>query len=361
MTNITVLVTNIYKCGGVQRVVSMLANNLVGTGKYKITILSMFKTADNPYFDLNEDIVVNNIYNEHFSLKRGYFKAVRGLKKFFDKNKTDILIFAGMGYGSIVRLAISRRQNIKLIGWEHQSFFFGKKFGLEWLGKRIAAAHMDAVVVLTKEDYKYYKDNLKNIKKIEQIYNPINEKVKSGNYKSNSQAIISCGGLVPQKGFDYAVDVARIVFAKHPNWQWHIYGDGIERSILENKINGYHLENNLILKGYCENIYDKYKDYAIYAMTSRHEGFPMVLLEAKANKLPIVSFNCKCGPSEIVKDSINGYLIPCFDVKKMSEKIINLIENKEKRIQLSNNSIVGDENLSISEIVEKWDRLIQSL
>ena len=360
MTKVTFLVTNIYKCGGVQRVVSIIANRLSSLNKYQISIISVFKTDNQPYFDLNDRIIVKNLYSEPFDVRKGFIKILKKLRRIINNDEIDVLIFSGMGYGSIVKLATLGNKNIKVIGWEHQSFSFGKKFGLEWIGKRLAAKYMDAIVVLTKDDYLSYKLGIKKINNIKQIYNPINGEVLAAGYNSYSKCIISCGSLVPQKGFDMAVDIAKKVFEKYPDWQWHNYGDGEDREIIESKILKNNLQDNFILKGYCENINDKYKDYSMYVMTSRHEGFPMVLIEAKANKLPIVSFDCKCGPNEIVNNNINGYLVSCFDNDEMSNKIIKLIENEEKRKTFSLNSSIGLEKLQIEKIIIEWDKLICS-
>jgi glycosyltransferase involved in cell wall biosynthesis len=361
MVKLTLLVTNMYSPGGVQRVVSLLANKLVEENKYDITILSMFKTADDPFFAINSKIKLKHIFYEPFNFKTGYFKAVGGIREYFKENDTDVLVFSGMGYGSIVYSALGNTKSLKIIGWEHQSFHYGKKFGLEWIGKRIASKKMDAVVVLTKEDYEYYDKGLNKIKKLVQIYNPaiIDNQVNS--YNSNVKKIISCGSLVPQKGFDYAIEVANIVFKQYPEWQWHIFGDGPERKVLEEKIAEYGLENNVILMGYSDNVYKKYREYSLYVMSSRHEGFPMVLIEAKSNNLPIISFECKCGPRELIIEGENGYLVPCFDVEKMANRIIKLIGNEEKMKEFSKKASDGLSNLAIDNIVQKWEQLFNEV
>lgn len=361
MTKVTFLVTNIYKCGGVQRVVSTIANKLSCLDKYEISIISVFKTDNKPYFSLNRNIIIRNLYNDPFSIKKGFIRILKRLRITLKAYEDEVLIFSGMGYGSLIKFATIGMKRIKIIGWEHQSFSFGKILGLEWIGKRIAAKYMDAIVVLTKYDYLSYMEGIKKIKCIKQIYNPIREENKELSYNISSKYIISCGALVSQKGFDIAVDVAKNVFERYPDWQWHIYGDGDQREIIENKIYENNLQNNFILKGYCKDINNKYGSYSMYVMTSRHEGFPMVLLEAKANKLPIVSFDCKCGPNEIINNDINGYLITCFDYDDMSKKIIDLIENKEKRNEFSINSSIGLEDLQIEKIINEWDKLISSI
>ena len=99
----------------------------------------------------------------------------------------------------------------------------------------------------------------------------------------------------------------------------------------------------------------------MFVLTSRFEGLGIVLLEAKANNLPVISFNCDCGPSEIVKNNVNGYLINCFNVKKMSEKIYELLTNKKNCIEFSNNSKLDMDKFEPNLIVNEWDTLIKEL
>ncbi len=361
MKNIVIMVTDIDKCGGVQRVVTMISNQLCNNEKYNIVILSVFKSGINPFFSLNRDIRVDYLFNEKFDIRTKFFKVIHGLRNYLKNNRTDILISAGIGYSSIIKIATWKHKNLKIIGWEHQNFFFGKKFGLEWVGKRVACKYFDAIVVLTKEDLKNYKKNIRHIKNIKQIYNPIENIDFNSIYEFKSKKIISCGGLVPQKGFDFAVDVAKEVFKEYPDWKWEIYGDGYLKESLCKKIKEYGLNHNLILKGYNSDILSKYKEYSMYVMTSRHEGFPMVLLEAQSNKLPIICFDCLCGPSEIVENNHNGYIIECFDTKKMATKIKELIQDTQKRIEFSNNTITNLEYLSIDVIIDEWECLLDNL
>lgn len=93
-------------------------------------------------------------------------------------------------------------------------------------------------------------------------------------------------------------------------------------------------------------------------MTSRYEGLPMVLLEAKANKLPIVSFDIDSGPSDIIRNNLDGYLIEPFDVEEMANKVNFLIESPEKRKIFSANSDVNLEKFSKKNIMNKWLNLI---
>lgn len=358
--NIVFLVSNIYKCGGVQRVVSILTNKLMDTDMFEISILSIFKTSSNPFFELNKNINVFNLFEEPFDVRLNYFKVVKEMRRFINSQDINIFIDCGIGLTPISSLALINNK-AKRIAWEHQSFFACRKFGFEWIGKQIAAKIYNCIVVLTKQDLEDYINNISKINRIEQIYNPIELKKTTINYDLKSKSIISCGSLVNIKGFDMLVDVAKIVFDKHPDWKWYIYGDGPEKDNLQDKINMYNIADKLLLKGYCNDIYKEYRHQAIYVMTSRREGLGMVLLEAQANGLPIVSFNCHCGPKEIVENNINGYLIECFNINEMAYKINELIENIDKRVEFSNNiNLIGSE-FNIDSIVKRWINILTKI
>ena len=106
---------------------------------------------------------------------------------------------------------------------------------------------------------------------------------------------------------------------------------------------------------------EKYKEYGMCVLTSYREGLPLVLLEAKINKLPIISFDIDTGPREIIKDGVNGFLIEPYDTRLMAIKINELLMNEKKRKSFSQNSVLGIEKFRLKEIILKWETLIDEL
>ena len=156
-------------------------------------------------------------------------------------------------------------------------------------------------------------------------------------------------------------EVANNVLKENKQWKWIILGDGEDKEKLQAKIKEYGLENRLILKGNVSNVEDYYKNSSLYVMTSRFEGLPMTLLEAKTYKLPIVSFNCLTGPSEIVKNNVNGLLINPENVEAMSNKINILLKDEKKLKEFSNNAQIDIEKFELKPIIEKWDNILLNL
>ena len=152
----------------------------------------------------------------------------------------------------------------------------------------------------------------------------------------------------------------RGVEQKNPEWQLHIYGSGEDKDMLLSKIEEYGLKNVTILPP-TSDIEDKLVEASLYVMTSRFEGLPMVLLEAMAVGLPLVSFDCKCGPRDVIEDGKNGYLIPDGDLLLMEERINSLLNDDEKLKEMSLYSKEAAMRFSHEKIMERWIELFQSV
>lgn len=176
-----------------------------------------------------------------------------------------------------------------------------------------------------------------------------------------AKKIISVGRLDWQKGYDMLIDVWRKVYAAHPDWQLHIYGNGPDQEFLEQKVNEHKLGGSLFIHPSQLSIYEKYLESSIYVMSSRYEGFGLVLVEAMACGLPCVSFDCPYGPADIIKNGEDGFLIENNHIGQMAEKINYLIENESERFRMGEQARENVRRFSKENIMKKWDRLFRSL
>lgn len=346
--------------GGIPRVVSVIANGLTERN-YQVSILSLTNENDgNGRYELREEIAVAYLFRGvSLNYRKDYQKIERKLKRFFQRNHYDDIIVAGMDFVPFFKGVRKLAQNTKMIAWEHSNFIIGKKFGMRWRGRRIACKKFDAVVVLTDQDLELYQKGIRKIRSgICRIYNPVYQGKLSSAYDKDSRILLSCGALIEQKGFDYALEVAALVFQKQPDWKWLIYGEGPERKKLETLISQKKLENHVFLKGYADNIDEIYQKSALFVLTSRYEGFCMVNLEAAQMGIPVVAFDFYCGPGEIIADGINGYLIENFDIREMAEKILYLIEHPQKRVRMSAECENSLEKFSLEKIMESWCSIV---
>ena len=353
------IVKNINIGGGISRVVSYICNEL--SKDMDITILSIEKdlTVNKRPYKLNECIKVDYLTEHVNNYRMEMLGLAKKIRFYLKHNRFDSVIVAGMDFVPLLILSIRylKKEGITTIAWEHANHKVGKRLGLKWIGRKMSSKLFDYIIVLTDRDKLFYQTKEKLKCQIKRIYDPYNSEISQEKYDINSKKIISCGMLIYQKGFDYAIQVAEIVLKRHPDWIWEVWGEGTERERLQKMMVEHHLENQFFLRGYSDNMFQKYSEYAFFVLSSRFEGFGMVILEALANNLPVVAFDCDAGPAEII-DNNNGYLVDCFNIEEMSSTIERLIEDDVKRKNLSAQAKCTLDRFSINLIVEQWREIL---
>lgn len=214
-------------------------------------------------------------------------------------------------------------------------------------------------MVLTKRDQSNYVRKFGCKSKIIQIYNPL--LITNDVYSDIQQKrILTIGRIEYQKGYDKLINIAKVIAGECKDWSWDIYGDGLEIEKLKERIAKEGLNNFIHLKGKSKAIDEIYSNYSIFALTSRYEGMPLVLLEAYAHHLPLISFDCDCGPSEIIRDCENGFLIPCYDECGYAIKLLELIKDEKLRTDFSNNCNLSVREFDLDYILNQWMELINA-
>lgn len=386
--------SNIFSSGGVQRVTTVLANELVKYNEVDILCTSDKHKPNYKLYDLNKSINVQINPNMHkkrltsklickslmiLNNKTGIFnksKCITILNKvyfpgniqknfleYLNSKKYEVIIAVEALYSMLIG-SIANELNAKTIGWQHNSYeaYFETKGRYCWNIDRMFKKNISMLnkcVVLTEHDKNKFKEKM-GIKSI-CIYNPLSftSKQKSN---FNNRNIISVGRLVQeQKGFDLLLDAYKIVSIKHPDWKLIIVGDGADKEKLENKILELKLTNNVEIRPFTTNISYYYLNASIFVSSSRWEGFGLVITEAMECGVPVVAF-ANSGPKEIINiNGINGVLVPTKNVKKLALEIINLIENGDKRRDISINAIERAQDFNIKRIAEKWKKVLELL
>ena len=353
---------NIEDMGGINRVVSGLCNEFCEN--YIVHVVSICDTGKEPYYSLNPEIKLYKIKNSPDKrIRKIIINSFKFLKKYLCDKKFDFVFMEGHYVPPIV-LPVKIFTKGKFVFCDHGALSNQIKDKKATFFRKLAAKFSDKVVVLTESTKKEYIETFKvHQEKITAIPNFIDENLikHRKNYDVDSKLILSSGRFTSEKGFDMIPDIAEKVFEKYPDWSWHIYGNGPKYDFVKEKIFEKNLSNKVILKGFADDMYKKYCNYAMFVLPSYREGFALVLLEAKVNGLPTVSFDCVSGPSEIINQNVDGYLIPCYNKEVMTQKICSLIENKKLRKNFSDNSLKDTDRFSKDIIIKMWGKIIENI
>ena len=348
--------------GGIGRVTSILGNELAQDERFDIHMLTLFQTDDEPAYELSSVISTDSLLVQRLSMKRAILHGgVRRLRRYLKHNQIDILVACGALFFPIAALA-SKRTTAKCICWEHSNTANRSDHALQSLSRRVGALLADRVVTLTQEDRDAYVSSYW-VKNVVHIYNPIDRALEEtqSEYQLRSTMILSAGRLTYQKNYEKLVEVAETVLPRNPQWTWHIFGEGSQRGSIQNMIDQRGLSSRVLLQGASQTLYQEYGKYAMLVLTSRWEGFPMVLLEASASGLPIVSFDVHTGPREIVVDGSTGFLIEAFDAPSMADAIQRLIDDPELRKRMSDAARARSARFNLDRVIRQWKDLCMEI
>lgn len=214
---------------------------------------------------------------------------------------------------------------------------------------------LDRFVVLSDEDAR----NWQELSNVEVIPNPLPQLYSQRSTLENKK-VVACGRYVYQKGFDILIEAWKKVSSMHPDWQLNIYGKG-EREPYQRLVDESGLNATLHLCEATTDIESKYAESSIFVLSSRFEGFGMVLIEAMNCGVPCVSFACPCGPSDIITDGVDGLLAENGDAEQLAEKICWMIEHEDERKAMGQKAYDASFRYTIDSTMERWKALFERL
>ena len=345
--NIVFIINMLESIGGTERVASLLANQL--SDFYDITILSRQHNSEKNAYRLDERV-------EDIKFTGSNVSFISQCRQHLIQHSPDLVVIHTMSKLTPA-LLIGGIKAKKIWSIEHISFEFHSVL-FKILRKRLYKK-IDKVITLTEVDSLNYKKFHKDVTVVANA-TPLSLKKEPATDASRAlRNVVSIGRLTSQKGFDLLIEAWSLVESKHPNWSLNIYGEGEDRSKLEKMIADKNL-NNITLKGLTNDVQAVYDNAAFYVMSSRYEGFGLVLIEAQSRGLPTISFDCASGPAEIIEDGVNGYLVKNLDIEMLSNRIIYLIENQSVREVFSSNALISAKRFEPKVIIKQWIALIEN-
>lgn len=343
--------------GGTERVCLEVANNLVSSG-YEVSIVSLYE-GENPFFELNSQIKLYQLYSQNTSFTSKYFQAINKLKHHLKNNTYDVFVSVEtiLCMYSVPALIFNK---IPHIAWEH--FNYEVTFGLrvrKW-ARFLAAKFAQKIVVLTTRDMDLWDSALHCKSKLVCITNPLVFKLNDQliPYSQREKKVIAVGRYTHQKGFDLLVHAWGLIAHQFSDWTLQIIGSGEDESKLSQLATGI---SNIELIAANKNIQTYYNKASLFCLSSRFEGLPMVLIEAQAFGLPIVSFDCNTGPAEVVQPNYTGVLCEPENIEQLAESLASCMLDDSKRAIYSKNAIQAAERFNTEAITKKWINLFQNL
>lgn len=337
----------------------MIANALARQGNYQILFLSLVEQAGTPFFALEGRIERYVLGNRWITPGPGYLKLIPRLRRFLKRHKIDVLIDIDIVL-DVLSIPAARGLGTKIISWEH----FNCEYEMKSLYRRYilknSVKRVDYIVTLTEGDKRAYMEKLGRHTAISAIYNPMQE-LFCEEEPEKEKWLITVGRLIQRKGMDLLAEVACRVLRRNPDWKWLVIGEGEEQAFLEEYIEKNQLGAQLILTGRTADVNAYLKKAQICVMTSRIEGMPMCLLEAKAFQLPSVSFDIPTGLNEIIDEGVNGYLVKAFDCENMAQKLDLLMRDDALRKRFSEHAQDNVEKFQMESILKSWNTVFEFL
>lgn len=338
--------------GGAEKVLVLLAKGFVNKG-FNVTVITMSGIETDAYtldHRISRVDIKNKINHTNFVFKN--YTLLKALKKEIRKSSADVVISFVHMVNIRVLLAMFGTK-LPTIVTEHTDPARAK-LSLFWkILRRILYPFADSLVCVSEG----VKKGLPWAKNSCVIYNPIDINTPPEKSENKVITIGAMGRLHYAKGFDLLIDSFSQIQAALPLVKLVIYGEGSQRETLEKKIIENKLSDSVTLAGFVENANDKIAKLDLFVVSSRYEGFCLVLAEAMAAGIPCVSFNCPSGPSEIISHEYNGLLVSPLNTEALAQNVIRLLNNTELQQAFIKNGYIKAEQFKLAHIMVAWEQL----
>lgn len=348
------------QCGGAERVSATLCNRLAGDG-WDVTVATFDDGTVPPFFPLDPGVrhvalglqrtstgVLHSVANNLRRLPRlrRFVAAERPdrIVSFIDgTNVLALLAAAGTGIPVVVSERIDPAHHTIPLPWR--------------VLRRLTYPRARAIVLQTRASAAYFPASWAS--RIAVVPNPVPPAPPPPRPVEPERRIVAMGRLERQKGFDLLLRAFEPVARAHPDWNLVILGEGPERGALERQAAAPGLAGRVALPGREADAAAALRRSSLFVLSSRYEGFPNALCEAMACGLPVVSFDCPSGPREIVRDGVDGVLVPPGDVAALAAAIEALVADPARRSALGGRAAEISERFSVAQVATTWASLLE--
>ena len=366
MKTLVFLTDQLHKIGGINSLIQLKANYWANTDQYQVHIVTTEQDGNPSFYDFDEKVGLHDL-NINYDRTQSYFgkenfpkvlKNIRALQKLEKQLKPDLLIIAN--HIPVTFFFPLLRTKAKILKEYHFTQFFRskKKITLCKRFEKFIESKLDFQVVLNEEEKTFY-----DSKKAYYIPNPIPfSKLDQPQFDQREEVVMAAGRISPVKRFHVLLDIWSKFKKTDASWKLEIYGEGPEsdmKQLLE-QIKKLGISDSVEILEPVNNLPEIMSKRGIYVMTSEQECFPMVLLEAQASGLPIISFDCPTGPRNIINSGDNGLLVEMDNQDSFVEAMIKLTTDENLRLNLAKNGFESVQQYLLGKVMQSWEDKILS-
>ena len=351
MKKIIFVIRHLYG-GGAERVTAALANELCKDADYEVHIV-MFSRGESSEYFLDERVYCHSMKPQ----SSGRIKAIMGRCKYLRETIDSIdpyCVISLDGIRSIMLTiaAVIGKKRLLILSERNDPRSHPSSKTLRLL-RFFAYSFCKGIVFQTNEAKMFFPKFMQ--KKSVVICNPITSKLPDPYKGERDHRIVNFCRLVPQKNLDLLIDSFADICDSFPDYSLHIYGDGEERTRLDEKIKQMNLQEKIILHGYSNNIYEEINSAALFVSSSNYEGISNSMLEAIALGIPSICTDCPAGGArDIIRPGVNGMLVAVGDRNGLSEIMKEVLENKDLSQTISEGGLMLRDDICVSKISKKW-------
>ncbi len=374
--SIVYIVQTLAVVGGLERIQTEKMNALSATGRYRVSVVCVCQEENTPNaFPLSTDVrqlCLGQVFDPKQPFRSNPLGFFLGRMKWRRQSKKRLKATLCALRPDVVVATVNHipngfyRLKAKTVLESHCNLSDTLRGRLMPWYSRMAIArdarHVSAVVTLTRDDAALWTF----ARRVEVIPNFTCQKAV-GPCDYRSRRVVALGRLYEQKGFDLLVDAWKTVAERHPDWHLDIYGDGEQRDTLQRQIADGGLSQAVTLHPATVDVAAAYASAAFYVMSSRYEGFGLVLIEAMRCGLPCVSFDCPSGPSEIITDGRDGILVPYRGLSRkervagLAQALCRMMDHEEELPAMGRAAQAASQRYTAENVIPMWERLFAGL
>lgn len=361
------LVISSLRSGGAERVMSIMASYWASQGR-PVTLLTFTTPDEPPFFPVDDRVAIKRLgLNQPASnLVAGLtanIRRVRTVRRAVRASTPDVVI-SFMDRTNVLTLVATMGLRVPVVVEEHND---PHEEPLAWhwrVLRRITYRRAARVVALSEPALAYFLPAVGERGRV--IPNPVvpppgSSIIGTAGGASDGPTILAVGRLVPQKGFDLLLEAFASLEPRRRGWTLQILGEGPARAELEASRDRLGLSGIVDLPGVLSGPGAAMATASMFVLSSRYEGFPTVLGEAMAVGLPVVAFDCPSGPRQMIRDGVDGILVPREDVTALAREIEHVLCDDELRARLAAHAPEILERFGLATIMAHWQVLIDEL